>query len=53
MLVLRTTSRSPGAIVMALMEMTFSHSLNGWLLDTSRDFRISSGEIDQHCQSNH
>jgi hypothetical protein len=33
------TSRSTAATVMALVEKTFSHSLNGWLLVTNRDFR--------------
>ena len=34
-----STSRSTAATVMALVEKTFSHSLNAWLLVTNRDFR--------------
>jgi hypothetical protein len=39
MIVLWSTSRSTAATVMALVEKTFSHSLNGWLLVTSNDRR--------------
>ena len=38
-MVLWSTSRSTAATDMALMENTISHSLNGWLLGTSRDYR--------------
>ncbi|CAK6691167.1 hypothetical protein BBFGKLBO_00969 [Synechococcus sp. CBW1107] len=39
MLMLRSTNRQAGATGMALTGRTLSHSLNGWLLGTSRDFR--------------
>ena len=42
-MVLLTTNRSTAATVMALVEKTFSHSLNGWLLVTKRNFRMASG----------
>jgi len=35
MIALWSTSRSTAATVMALVDKTFSHSLNGWLLVTS------------------
>ena len=39
MLLLWSTSRSTAARVIALVEKTFSHSLNSWLLVTSSDLR--------------
>jgi len=39
MIVLWSTNRSTAATVMALVEKTFSHSLNGWFEVTNRDYR--------------